>query len=77
MTRYVLELKLQFLISTVYLDIYGCQMNVSDTELVMSILEESGYTRTPNQSEADIWMVMTCSIREGAENKGLLLFHPF
>jgi tRNA A37 methylthiotransferase MiaB len=54
----------------VYFDIYGCQMNVSDAELVMAILESSGYSRTSNPTEADVWLVVTCSIREGAENKG-------
>lgn len=53
----------------VYLDVYGCQMNVSDTELVLSILEEKGYTRTDLPSKADVWLIVTCSIREGAESK--------
>jgi len=53
----------------VYLDVYGCQMNVSDTEVVWSILEEQGYTRTLNPKEADVWLIVTCSIRDGAERK--------
>jgi tRNA A37 methylthiotransferase MiaB len=36
----------------------------------MAILESSGYSRTSNPTEADVWLVVTCSIREGAENKG-------
>ena len=48
----------------VYLDVYGCQMNVSDTELVLSILSQSGYSRTTTPSEADVWLIVTCSIRE-------------
>eukprot|EP00088_Acartia_fossae_P025939 TRINITY_DN26714_c0_g1_i4.p1 TRINITY_DN26714_c0_g1~~TRINITY_DN26714_c0_g1_i4.p1 ORF type:complete len:610 (+),score=75.62 TRINITY_DN26714_c0_g1_i4:33-1832(+) len=53
----------------VYLDVYGCQMNVSDTEVVLSVLEEQGYVRTLKPEEADAWLIVTCSIREGAETK--------
>jgi len=53
----------------VYLDIYGCQMNVSDSEVVVAILTEVGYQVTRDSQEADIWLVVTCSIREGAEGK--------
>ena len=53
----------------VYLDVYGCQMNVNDTEVVWSILEGQGYLRTLNPSDADVWLVVTCSIRDGAEQK--------
>lgn len=53
----------------VFLDVYGCQMNVNDTEVVWSILESQGYSRTLDKKEADVWLVMTCSIREGAESK--------
>ena len=53
----------------VYLDVYGCQMNVNDTEVVWSILEDQGYLRTLNPSDADVWLVVTCSIRDGAEQK--------
>ena len=44
-------------------------MNVNDTEVVWSILEENGYSKTTNPAEADVWLIMTCSIREGAESK--------
>ena len=53
----------------VYLDVYGCQMNVNDTEVVWSILDSMKYERTLDKKEADIWLVMTCSIRENSENK--------
>jgi len=53
----------------VYLDVYGCQMNVADTEVVLSVLEEQGYVRTLNSHEADSWLIVTCSIRDGAEKK--------
>lgn len=44
-------------------------MNVNDTEVVWSILHESGFTKTNNLAEADIWLLVTCSIRDGAEKK--------
>uniref|UniRef100_A0A8R1TNV9 CDK5RAP1-like protein n=1 Tax=Onchocerca volvulus TaxID=6282 RepID=A0A8R1TNV9_ONCVO len=48
---------------------YGCQMNVNDVELVRSLLLSSGYVETNDVIESDIVLLMTCSIREGAENK--------
>ena len=57
----------------VYLDVYGCQMNVSDTEVVWAILEEQGYARTLNPREADVWLLVTCSIRDGAEQVSLIM----
>ncbi|KAK7872978.1 hypothetical protein R5R35_004282 [Gryllus longicercus] len=53
----------------VYFDVYGCQMNVNDTEVVWAILKKSGFTKTEELNEADIVLVMTCAIREGAETK--------
>lgn len=55
--------------STVFLDIYGCQMNVSDGEIILSILKENGYKHTKDLKEADIILVLTCAIREHAERK--------
>uniref|UniRef100_G3SN37 Mitochondrial tRNA methylthiotransferase CDK5RAP1 n=1 Tax=Loxodonta africana TaxID=9785 RepID=G3SN37_LOXAF len=51
----------------VYLETYGCQMNVNDTEIAWSILQKSGYLRTSNLREADVVLLVTCSIREKAE----------
>uniref|UniRef100_A0A2K5EYP8 Mitochondrial tRNA methylthiotransferase CDK5RAP1 n=1 Tax=Aotus nancymaae TaxID=37293 RepID=A0A2K5EYP8_AOTNA len=51
----------------VYLETYGCQMNVNDTEIAWSILQKSGYLRTSNLQEADVILLVTCSIREKAE----------
>lgn len=51
----------------VYIESYGCQMNFSDSEIVASILAESGYATTNNLEEADVVLVNTCSIREKAE----------
>uniref|UniRef100_A0A1B6L8C4 Uncharacterized protein n=1 Tax=Graphocephala atropunctata TaxID=36148 RepID=A0A1B6L8C4_9HEMI len=53
----------------VYFDVHGCQMNVSDTEIVWSILKSAGFEKTEVLNDADIVLIMTCAIREGAENK--------
>lgn len=53
----------------VYIETYGCQMNVADTEIVFSILEKESYSRTDNINEADIIMANTCSIRDNAEQR--------
>ncbi|CAH2291740.1 CDK5 regulatory subunit-associated 1 [Pelobates cultripes] len=51
----------------VYLETYGCQMNVNDTDIAWSILQSSGYTRTSSVAEADVILLVTCSVREKAE----------
>ena len=53
----------------VYIETYGCQMNVNDTEVVFSILAAAGYSRTEDISEADVIMANTCSIRDNAEQR--------
>ncbi len=50
-----------------YLESYGCQMNLNDSEIVASILSEQGYNTTHLLEEADLVLVNTCSIREKAE----------
>lgn len=52
-----------------FIETYGCQMNVADTEVVASIMEMDGYTLTDNDRDADAIFVNTCSIRENAEQK--------
>lgn len=52
-----------------YIETYGCQMNIADTEVVASIMEMDGYSLTDKDSEADAIFVNTCSIRENAEQK--------
>ncbi|HKK46808.1 MAG TPA: tRNA (N6-isopentenyl adenosine(37)-C2)-methylthiotransferase MiaB [Balneolaceae bacterium] len=52
-----------------YIETYGCQMNVSDTEIVNSILMEDGMKPVNQPDNADIIFVNTCSIRENAEEK--------
>ena len=54
---------------TYYLETYGCQMNVADSELVESILKREGYCATQNMHAADAIFVNTCAIREHAEEK--------
>ena len=53
----------------VYLETYGCQMNVSDSEIVASLLRADGYGLTRNPDAADIILLNTCAIRENAELK--------
>jgi len=53
----------------VYLETYGCQMNVSDSEIVASVLSKDGYGLTNDANEADIVLINTCAIRENAEQK--------
>ena len=51
----------------VYIESYGCQMNVSDSEVVAGILAKDGYTPVDRAEEADLVLLNTCSIREKAE----------
>lgn len=53
----------------VYIETYGCQMNVNDSEVVLSILKGVGYERTTEISEAGLILANTCSIRENAEQR--------
>jgi tRNA-2-methylthio-N6-dimethylallyladenosine synthase len=53
----------------VYIETYGCQMNLNDTEIVASILDKSGYVMTSDAGTADIIFLNTCSVRENAEHK--------
>ena len=52
-----------------YIETYGCQMNVNDSEVIFSILKDAGYSRTENISEADLIMANTCSVRDNAEQR--------
>lgn len=52
-----------------FIETYGCQMNVADSEVVVSILEMDGYTLTDKITEADAIMVNTCSVRDNAEQR--------
>ena len=52
-----------------YIETYGCQMNVADSEVVASVMQMAGYEPTDNAEEADAVFLNTCSVRENAENK--------
>ena len=52
-----------------YIETYGCQMNVADSEVVASVMKMAGYEPTDHEEEADAIFLNTCSIRENAENK--------
>ncbi|MDH6534177.1 tRNA (N6-isopentenyl adenosine(37)-C2)-methylthiotransferase MiaB [Parabacteroides sp. 52] len=54
-----------------YIETYGCQMNVADSEVVASIMQMDGYTVTEKIEEADAILVNTCSVRDNAEQKVL------
>ncbi|MFA6440244.1 MAG: tRNA (N6-isopentenyl adenosine(37)-C2)-methylthiotransferase MiaB [Bacteriovoracaceae bacterium] len=51
----------------VYVETYGCQMNVADTEVVLSVVNSIGYTPTLDAAQADLIFVNTCSVRDNAE----------
>ncbi len=53
----------------VYIETYGCQMNVNDTEVIFAILANEGFIRTEDIAEADVIMANTCSIRDNAEQR--------
>ncbi|HPR31052.1 MAG TPA: tRNA (N6-isopentenyl adenosine(37)-C2)-methylthiotransferase MiaB [Prolixibacteraceae bacterium] len=64
----------------VYIETYGCQMNVADSEVVAAVLAAKGYTLTPEKREADLILINTCSVRDNAEQRiwgRLNLFHSF
>ena len=52
-----------------YIETYGCQMNVGDSEIVVSIMQNEGYRYTESLDEADIVLINTCSIRDNAEQR--------
>lgn len=53
----------------VYIETYGCQMNVNDSEVVFSLLAAEGYARTEQMDEADLILANTCSVRDNAEQR--------
>lgn len=54
-----------------YIETYGCQMNISDTELMRGILAENGYGEAESPAEADVILVNTCAVRDHAEQRVL------
>jgi len=55
----------------VYLETYGCQMNVADSQTVSAVLRRAGYVNADNAEDADVVLLNTCAIREHAEEKVL------
>ncbi len=53
----------------VYIETYGCQMNVADSEVVVAILSDAGFESTETINEADLILINTCSIRDNAEQR--------
>ena len=56
---------------SVYVETYGCQMNISDGELMEGILADQGYEVSSSADEADVIIVNSCAIREHAEERVL------
>lgn len=56
---------------SLFVETYGCQMNVADTDLIGSILLNDGYRLSPGLGEADVVLINTCAVREKAEEKVL------
>jgi tRNA-2-methylthio-N6-dimethylallyladenosine synthase len=54
---------------TVYIETYGCQMNVADTDMVLGLLAQAGYARTEDPAGADVILINTCAVRENAVDR--------
>lgn len=53
----------------IYIETYGCQMNVNDSEVILSIMQDAGYVLTESMDEASVILANTCSIRDNAEQR--------
>ncbi len=60
-----------------YIETYGCQMNEADSEIMAGLLERVNYTSTYLPEEADIILVNTCSVRQGADNRAIARLSQF
>src|SRR3989441_8091335 len=56
---------------SIYIETYGCQMNVSDSELMLGVLAREGYVRTDDPAAADVMVVNACAVRDHAEQRVL------
>ena len=54
---------------TIYIETYGCQMNVADTELMLGVLAREGYVQSASPEGADVMLVNTCAVRDNAEQR--------
>jgi tRNA-2-methylthio-N6-dimethylallyladenosine synthase len=52
-----------------YVETYGCQMNVADSDMVLGMLRHAGYSRTDDAADADLILINTCAVREKAEER--------
>jgi tRNA-2-methylthio-N6-dimethylallyladenosine synthase len=57
------------MLKTVYIETYGCQMNVADSELMFGVLGRDGYVRADKPDDADVMLVNTCAVRDNAEQR--------
>src|SRR5574344_364874 len=62
-------MKIRKMSKKLFIETYGCQMNVADSEVVASVMKMAGYELCENEDEADAIFMNTCSVRENAENK--------
>src|SRR5918997_193134 len=53
----------------IYIETYGCQMNVADSELMLGVLGRGGYTQADHPMDADVMLVNTCAVRDHAEQR--------
>jgi tRNA-2-methylthio-N6-dimethylallyladenosine synthase len=53
----------------VYIETYGCQMNVADTELMLGVLGRDGYAQADRPDDADVMLINTCAVRDNAEQR--------
>jgi len=56
-------------VKRVYIETYGCQMNVADTELILGLLAGGGFVPTPSPEDADVLLLNTCAVRDNAEQR--------
>ncbi len=61
----------------VFVETYGCQMNISDSEIVTSLLQKEGYESVPSPVGADVILINTCAIRENAEDRVRMRIRDF
>ena len=54
---------------SIYIETYGCQMNVADSELMLGVLARDGYVRAATPDDADVMLVNTCAVRDNAEQR--------
>jgi tRNA-2-methylthio-N6-dimethylallyladenosine synthase len=57
------------MVKRVYIETYGCQMNVADSELLFGVLGREGYVRADEPQDADIMLINTCAVRDNAEQR--------